>query len=244
NQASASYYNVEASAKTLEKQIRIIENNVALLINEISHTIERSEFRECKNPESGLSKKISLAALANRPDVKVAEYELSRNFYGVNIARSALYPSIKLGGSIGWTNNLGVISNPGSLLMTALGSLTQPIFNRGINMANLKIAKAQYEQAMISFQKTLLNAGNEVNNALIECQNSTDKQLFRKNQVIANQQALENSMELMKYTSSTYLEVLIAQNALLQSKLLQVADWFEGIQGRINLYKALGGGTE
>lgn len=244
NQATASYYSVQTSGKDLAKQIRIIENNIALLINHAPGQIIRSNYADTPILNNTFREGISLAALSNRPDVKKAEYILRGSFYGVNAAHSAFYPSITLGGVAGWTNNAGgMIANPGKLLLSAIGSLTQPLFNKGINIANLKIAKAKYEQSMLAFHQTLLNAGVEVNDALISCQNSSDKSEIRQKQVDANEKALNNSIELMKHSSTTYLEVIYAENAYLQSKLLQVADWFEGIQGQINLYKALGGGV-
>ena len=92
---------------------------------------------------------------------------MAQAFYSTNAARSAFYPSITLGGTAGWTNSAGsMIINPGKLLLSAVGSLTQPLFNKGLNMAQLKIAKAQQEEAKLSFQQALLNAGSEVNNAL------------------------------------------------------------------------------
>ena len=243
NQATASYYDVQASRKDLEKQIRTVENCMALLVNEPSQHIARSPFVPGEAFGLTLENGISLEALANRPDVKNAEYQLRANFYEVNVARSAFYPSLVLGGSAGWANSAGgAIVNPGGLLLSAVGSLTQPIFNRGVNQANLKIAKAQHEQALIAFQKSLLTAGTEVNDALTLCQTSAGKRELRRLQVESNEKALSNSEELMKHSSGTYLEVLIAQNAMLMSQLVQVSDWFEGVQGRINLYKALGGG--
>ena len=82
----------------------------------------------------------------NRPDVRQAEYSLAQAFYATNQARSAFYPQITLSGSAGWTNSSGAaIVNPGKWLLNAVGSLTQPVFNRGKNVAQLKIAKAQQE---------------------------------------------------------------------------------------------------
>jgi NodT family efflux transporter outer membrane factor (OMF) lipoprotein len=243
NQATANYFSVQTSEQDLQKQIKIVENSIALLINETPHAIRRGTYNESAPLNIDLEDKISLTALANRPDVKVAEYNLRRDFYGVNVARAAFYPSISLGGSAGWTNNVGVVVNPGELLLSAIGSLTQPIFNKGVNRANLKIAHAQYDQSLISFEKALLVAGNEVNDALTECQSSAAKRILRKHQITANEQAVANSIELMKHSSATYLEVLFAQNALLQSQLEDVSDWFEGVRGNINLYKSLSGGA-
>ncbi len=243
NQATANYFSVQTSEEDLQKQLKIVENSIALLINETPHAMRRSAYNECTALNIELKDKISLTALANRPDVKVAEYNLRRDFYGVNVARAAFYPSISLGGSVGWTNNVGAVVNPGELLLSAIGSLTQPIFNKGVNRANLKIAHAQYDQSLISFEKALLVAGNEVNDALTECQSSAAKRILRKHQITANEQAVANSIELMKHSSATYLEVLFAQNALLQSQLEDVSDWFEGVRGSVNLYKSLSGGA-
>ena len=88
-----------------------------------------------------------------------------------NAARSAFYPSITLGGSAGWTNSAGAMMiNPGKFLASAVGSLTQPLFNRGQVVAQYRIAHAQQEEAALGFQQTLLNAGSEVNDALIAYQ--------------------------------------------------------------------------
>ncbi len=243
NQATADYYSVMASEKDLEREIQTVENGIALLVNETPHNIPRSSLNMKASLNMDISDPISLTALANRPDVKEAEYALRGSFYDINVARSAFYPSIVLGGSAGWTNNIGIISNPGSMLLSAIGSLTQPLFNRGVNRANLKIAKLQYEQSLLTFEKTLLVAGSEVNEALLLCQTSSEKLDLRQKQVQANDAALQNSIELMKHSSNTYMEILIAQSTLLQSQLMYISDWYEGIQGQINLYKALGGGV-
>lgn len=101
--------------------------------------------------------------LANRPDVRSAERSLEAAFYGTNQARSAFYPSIVLSGSAGWINSAGsMIVNPGKFLASAVGSLTQPLFNRGQVIAQYRISKAQQEEARLFFEQALLNAGSEV----------------------------------------------------------------------------------
>lgn len=242
NQAQADYYNVQSTAKELKKQQKAVENATALLLNRTPQYIERATMENATDVNVDYTAPIPLASLANRPDVRNAEYELRGSFYNINIARSAFYPSILINGSAGWTNNLGVISNPGSMLLSAIGTLTQPLFNRGTNRANLVIAQSKYEQQLLTFEKTILTAGSEVNDALYACQISESKRSLREKQVEASAQAYANSNELMRNSSTTYLEVLTAQNMHLQAQLLYVAEWLEGIQGKINLYKALGGG--
>lgn len=136
-----------------------------------------------------------------------------------------------------------MIVNPGEWLLSAVGSLTQPIFQKGTNIARLKVAKAQQEEARLGFQQTLLNAGSEVNEALVHYQTATEKTDYYARQVESLGRALESTSLLMTHGNTTYLEVLTAQQSLLNAQLTQVANRFAQIQGLINLYHALGGGT-
>ena len=180
---------------------------------------------------------------SNRPDVRSAEFSLAQAFYTTNAARAAFYPSITLSGSAGWTNSAGsMIVNPGKFLASAVASLTQPLFNKGANIAQLKIAKAQQEEARLSFEQTLLNAGVEVNEALVQYQTAREKADYYNKQVASLQTAAKSTSLLMKHGNTTYLEVLTAQQTLLNAQLSQVANRFTEIQGVITLYQALGGG--
>ena len=136
-----------------------------------------------------------------------------------------------------------MIVNPGEWLLSAVGSLTQPIFQKGTNIARLKVAKAQQEEARLGFQQTLLNAGSEVNEALVQYQTATEKTDYYARQVESLGRALESTSLLMMHGNTTYLEVLTAQQSLLNAQLTQVANRFAQIQCLINLYHALGGGT-
>ena len=188
---------------------------------------------------------VPLQMLSCRPDVRSAEHALESAFYGTNQARSAFYPSVTLSGSAGWTNDAGVmIVNPAKFIASAVGSLVQPLFNRGQNIANLKIAKAQQEEARLSFEQTLLNAGAEVNDALTAYQTSRDKAVLYEKQVEALRTTVRSTSLLMEHGTRTYLEVLTARQSLLSAELSQVANRFAGIQSVVNLYQALGGGQE
>ena len=183
--------------------------------------------------------------MSNRPDVRAAERSLEQAFYATNQARAAFYPSIVLSGSAGWTNSAGsMIVNPGKFLASAVGSLTQPLFNKGQIMAQYRIAKAQQEEARLAFQQALLNAGSEVNNALTQVQVARGKTELRARQITSLETTVRSTRLLMQHGTSTYLEVLTAQQGLLSAQLTQVADRFDEIQGIINLYQALGGGRE
>lgn len=185
---------------------------------------------------------IPVQLLANRPDVRQAERNLAQAFYATNAARAAFYPNISLSGMLGWTNNSGgSILNPGHWLLNAIGSLTQPLFNKGTNIANLKIAEARQEEAKLQFRQSLLDAGKEVNDALVQCQTSKRQIELGERQITTLHEAVRKTELLMHHSSSTYLEVLTAQQSLLDAQQKQSQYCFDYIQGFINLYHALGG---
>lgn len=244
SQMEATYYSISTSLLDLKEQINQTENSLSLLLAESPRSVERGKLERQTLPDH-LAVGIPVQMLSNRPDVRRAEHSLESTFYATNQARSAFYPSIVLGGSAGWTNSAGsMIINPGKFLATAIGSLTQPLFNRGANIAQLKIAKAQQEEAKLSFQQALLNAGSEVNDALVKYQTARDKAGLFEKQIASLEKAYESTSLTMLYGNTTYLEVLTAQQSLLSAQLTQVANRFMEIQGVINLYQALGGGRE
>lgn len=243
SQMEATYYAIATSVLDLKDQINTAENSLSLLLAEPAHAIERGSLEGQAFP-THLAVGVPLELLRNRPDVRSAEHTLESAFYVTNQARVAFYPQIVLGGSAGWTNSGGgMIVNPGEWLLSAVGSLTQPIFQKGTNIARLKVAKAQEEEARLGFQQTLLNAGSEVNEALVQYQTATEKTDYYTRQVESLGRALESTSLLMTHGNTTYLEVLTAQQSLLNAQLTQVANRFAQIQGLINLYHALGGGT-
>ncbi len=242
-QSEANYYAGEASLLDLKESINRIENTLSTLLFDAPHRIERGKLSDQEFP-SELTYGVPLQMLARRPDVKSAELDLVQAYYATNEARAALYPSLTLSGSAGWTNSAGsYIVNPGKMLLAAAGSLTQPILNRRLNRSQLEIARASQEQAAIRFQQTLLDAGAEVNDALTQYQTARDKKVLIEKQVNALEEALEATRLLMTHGSTTYLEILTAQQGLLQAELADVANRAEEIFGIIGLYHALGGGA-
>ena len=244
SQMEATYYQVQASALDLNEQINQVENSLALLLAETPRYFERGTLDEQQFPED-LSVGVPVQMLSNRPDVRSAERSLEAAFYGTNQARASFYPSVVLSGSAGWTNSSGaMIVNPGKFLASAVGSLTQPLFNRGQVIAQYRIAQAQQEEASLAFQQTLLNAGSEVNDALVAYQTSREKTILFDKQIVSLEKALKSTSLLMEHGTSTYLEVLTARQSLLSAQLSQTANRFSEIQSVVNLYHALGGGRE
>lgn len=241
-QIEASKLSVDASLLSLEQQITEVENSLSSLLGVVPQRIDRSTLDMQSFPDT-LSVGVPLQLLQRRPDVRQSEAALAEAFYTTNRAYSAFYPAITLSGSAGWTNAAGaIISNPGEWLFSAVGSLVQPLFNRGQNIANLKVAKARQEEALLTFRQTLLNAGTEVNDALLQWQVARRRLDLDRQQIISLQSAVRSSELLMRHSSQNYLEVLTARQTLLDAELSAVSDRFEEIQGVINLYHVLGGG--
>ncbi len=240
NQAETELQATIASVSDLRLQREKTERALNLLLSRTPQNVQYSNYTDVKDINMDADSPVSLEALAMRPDVRSAEYQLRASFSNTKVARSQFYPSLKLTASGSWTNNIGEIVNPAKLLLNLIGGLTQPLFQMGQIKAGFEIAKSQQEQAQIAFEQALLQAGSEVANALSECHTAQQKLLVREAQVEASRKAVENVRELMQYSPSvTYLEVLTAQSSWLNAQLQQTADWLELQQGKINLYKAL-----
>ena len=244
SQAEASRLSAEFTLQDLLQQVNELENTLSTFLGRVPGPIKRGKLNGQTFPQE-LSAGVSLDLVSRRPDVREAEASLKQAFYSTNQARSAFYPSITLSGSAGWTNSGGAaITNPGSWLLQAVGSLVQPLFNRGTNIANLKIAKAQQQEAVFTFRQALLDAGSEVNNALTQWQTARNKIELATKQKQHLETTEHDTQLLMKYGTTNYLEVLVARQSLLSARLNLVADRYSEIEGVINLYHALGGGTE
>lgn len=241
-QAKSNKLTVEGSVLNLKKQIMEMENSFSSLLGIVPMNIQRGRIEEQNFPDE-LSEGVPVQLLSRRPDVRQAEEVLAQKFYMTNAARSAFYPSLNLSGSLGWTNGAGaMVINPAGIIAGVIGSLMQPIFAKGANKARLQAAKAQQEAAAYQFRQTILNAGVEVNNALMSWETARERLNIDRKQVVNLRAAVWNIKLLMKHGAASYLEVLTAQQNLLQAELTEISDRYQEIQGVINLYHALGGG--
>ena len=241
--AESGYLSVQAQIVEMKRQIREVENSLSLLMGQPAQTIARGKFDQQSLPEK-FSTGVGIQLLQNRADVHSAEMQLAQCFYNVNSARSRFYPSITITGTGAFTNNNGLV-NPGKLLLSAVGSLVQPIFQHGQIVAGLKVAEMQYEQAFNTWQNTVLQAGSEVSNALVLYNASAEKSAIEAQQVEILLKNVEDTKALMASSSNTtYLEVIQAQSSLLNAEINKVTDDFHKMQAVVNLYQALGGGAK
>lgn len=240
--AEASYLSVQAQAVDMKRQIREIENSLTLLMGEPAHGIVRGKMEDQKFP-SYLSTGVGIQLLNNRADVHAAELSLAQCFYDINVARSRFYPNVTITGTGAYTNNNGLV-DPGKILLSAVGSLVQPVFQHGQIVAGLKVAKMQYEKAYNTWQNAILKAGNEVSNALVLYNASCEKSLIESKQIEVLRQNVEDTKASYGLNATTYLEIIQAQSSLLNAEISKVSDDFSRLQAVVNLYQALGGGAK
>ena len=243
NQMESSYLNVKTQIVDMKRSIRSVENAICQLLAVAPQHVERSRWSSFELPQR-LSTGVPAQLLENRPDIQIADYVLEEAFYNTQAARAAFYPKISLQGVLGWGNNSGIIANPGTLLMNALASLVQPVFALGKLKANLKISKLSQEDITQQYVQTVINAGNQVNEALADCQAAREKDVYYKRQIQVLQDAYNGTHELMDNGRASYLEVLSAQEGLLGAQLSEATNLYNGSRALIALYIALGGGAK
>ncbi|WP_425075244.1 efflux transporter outer membrane subunit [Psychroserpens sp. S379A] len=242
DQYIAQFNNAKALKVDLQAAIFRTENTLNFLLGRPAEPIERSKLTEQQ-----LDEKITLGVpatlLRNRPDVIASEYNLINAFELTNVAKSNFYPSLTLTANGGFQSlELDKLLNANSLFATVIGGLTQPIFNQRKIKTQHEVAKAQQEQALLNFKKTLLTAGNEVSNALYVYNAETEKFEYRKNEVEALRQAEANSEELLKNGLANYLDLLTARESALNAELNVIDNKLQQLLSVVTLYEALGGG--
>ena len=241
-QSQANLYSAEVSIPDLQQSIRETENTLCTLLGRAPGSIERGTLDQ-QLANKDLSIGVSSQLLQNRPDVQQAELALREAFENVNVARASFYPSLTItaNGGLSSLDLSDFLDN--SLFYNLIGGLTQPIFSKGQNISNLKIAKAQQQEAYNNFKQSLLDAGKEVSNALYAYQMAEKKETSRINQLQALEKSVEFTKELLRYSSSTnYTDVLTSEQSLLSAQLSSVSDRQQKLQAVVELYRALGGG--
>lgn len=242
HQMEASLMGIKIEKMDAEQAVIDAEYAICLMLSDTPHGIERSSWENdvlAKRISSGFPAQL----LNRRPDVRAAQRQVEAAYYVNKKALAAMFPSITLSGVLGWTNSGVRLADPIQMVYNAVGSLTQPIFARGQLKAQYKITQMQQEEAANLYAQTILQAGNDVNSALRSCQDCMAKYELYANQVKKLRETQSGTIELLKNGKATYLEVLMAQDALLTAEIGEINNMFEGRQSLISLYWSLGGGA-
>ena len=258
NQMEASYLSIKTQIVDTRRYIRAVENLICQLLAVTPQHISRQKWgttilhhAEAKGDaaESMFDTKylklgVPAMMLERRPDIRMATHAMEEAFYNTQAARAAFFPGITLSGSAGWTNSAGgMVVDPGKLLLSAVGSLTQPVFARGRLTANKKIAQLTEEDLQKKYVQTVINAGNQVNEAMADCMAAREKHQYYSRQVEVLREAYTGTHELMDNGKAGYIEVLRAQESLLDAQLGEAMNMYDAANAVIELYIALGGGS-
>ena len=242
-QSAANYWSIMSSIPDIRQNIHELNNTMALLLHEHynDYGVTNSlEFNLPVDPDRG----VPMSYLAQRPDVRAAERGLAAAYYNTSSARAAFYPSLNITAQGGFTNLLGsMVQNPGKFFLQLAGQLTAPLFSRGQNIANLKVAKLKQQQAMNNFENTVLSASADVSDALSKYRNNHEKREYVLKQIESLEKSVEYTQELLSLDQkTTYLEVLTAQSSLLNAQMSSLSCWHNKVSACISLYQAVGGG--
>lgn len=241
-QTKAQMHTTEIIVIDLENNIKLLENAFSILLGEGPQKIQRGSL-DNQSIDTELSTGVPYLLLANRPDVMQAEYGLINAFELTNVAKSSLYPSLSLSATGGFQSlEFDNWLDASSLFSSFIGSLTQPIFNGRKLRTQMEVAKAQQEQALLTYKKALLTAGREVSDALYTYNAESQKLEARSKELEAYATAEDYSEELLNNGLANYLEVLTARQNALNSELNYVDSQYAQLSSMVELYRALGGG--
>ncbi|RKR80369.1 NodT family efflux transporter outer membrane factor (OMF) lipoprotein [Mucilaginibacter gracilis] len=241
-QSEANRYAAEVTIPDLQNNITQTENAICVLIGRHAGAIQRDSL-DVQQADSLVATGVSAQLLSNRPDVQEAEYNVRYYFEQINVARAYFYPSLTITAQGGWQSaTIGSLFNTGSVFGSVVGGLTQPIFNHGLNKQRLEVAKAQYDEYVNTFQQTVLNAGQEVSNALSGYQSSKNKTATRNLQLDAWKRSVDYNRLLLKGGYVTYTDVLTSEQGYLAAQLSSVSDKLQQLTSVVTLYQSLGGG--
>lgn len=241
-QSIANRYAAEVMIPELRQQITEEEHALSILLGRAPGSIERKSLKE-QSPIDSLATGVPAQLLRNRPDIIAAEHSFRSAFELTNNARAQFYPSLRLTAEGGYQSlQTDDLFQPGSVFYNLIAGITQPIFNRGQNKAQLKRSKARQEQAKLELRSTIINASSEVSNALNSFNNAEEKRDLSRKQLEALQNAVEYSRELLQYGEANYTEVLTAQQNYLSAQLSNINNKLQQLTAGVDLYRALGGG--
>ena len=228
----------------LEQQIAIQENALQELTGHLPGTIPRSALLKDFAVAQELLAGLPVAMVSRRPDVRANEMALMAANSQVGIAQANMYPALNItaGGGLESFKASNWFSVPSSLFGLAAGTIAQPIFRRRQLKTQYEVAKLQRDEAVIRFRQSVLQATVEVNNALVQIDKLKQQKEIAVAQTDTLQRAVTNSQLLFRADLANYLEVITAQENLLQAELNLASIQREQLNAMVELYRSLGGG--
>lgn len=229
----------------LQQKIVETENRINFLVGRFPQHVERNSNAFNESLPNVIHTGLPSDLLANRPDIKQAEFELAATKLDVKSAKARFYPSLGISAGIGYQAfNPEYIFKPKSLLYSLAGDLVAPLINRNAIKASYNTANAKQIQAVYNYEQTILKAYIEVSNQVSKINNLEKSYALRNQQVEALSNSVNISNDLFRSARADYMEVLLTQRDALESKFDLVETKMQQLNAIVNIYKALGGGWQ
>jgi NodT family efflux transporter outer membrane factor (OMF) lipoprotein len=243
-QFHAQLLNTKILEKNIQQQVIEVENKINFLLGSYPKPIKRNKDVFARELPAQIASGFPSQLLANRPDIREAEFKIEASKFDLQAAKAAFYPNFNITASLGFQafNPEFLFSSPASIAYSVFGTLVAPIINMNALKAQFNTAQANQLTAMYHYQKTVLNAYVEVANQLVAIENLQQVNLLKTQQNALLKKSVGTSGELYRTARATYLEVLLAQQNALQSNIELIGVIKQQRLSAINIYKALGGG--
>lgn len=239
---------VEEAAEAIpqaEQQIAQEENEISILLgqnpNDIARGLPLTQQPLPDTVPAGLPSQI----LERRPDIREAEENLVAANADIGVARAQLFPQLSLTGQGGLESiGLGDLFTAGSRFWNWSAGLTQPIFNAGSLRANVRLAEAQQQEAVLTYRQAIQTAFHDVSNALVAYRKSREYNEHQEALTVAARDAAHLSEVRYKGGVTSYLEVLTDENTYFSAQINLARSRLNEQLGLVQIYNALGGGWQ
>jgi multidrug efflux system outer membrane protein len=245
SQAEQLVYTASETIPDLERQIEQQENLLSILLGENPQSVPRGRALTEEPAPASVPAGLPSELLERRPDIQQAEQIMVAANAQIGVAKAAFFPSVSLTGTGGLESNAlnRFISQP-SEMWTAAAGVTQPVFEGGALRSGLRLARANWQETVFSYQQTVQNAMEQVSNSLVASQKNRE---FREQQELLTQAAQktdEFSEVLYKNGGASYLQVLTSETNYFSAELNLVQAQLSERLALVQLYQSLGGGWQ
>jgi len=243
NRFEAQLLNTQNFQYEISQRIVEAENRINYLTARFPQPIPRASKLFGDIRVDSIQAGIPAQLLANRPDIRQAEYELAAAKLDVKVAKANFYPSLRISAGLGFQAfNPAYLLNAHSILVNLAGDLMAPLVNRNAIKAAYSTASAQQIQAVYKYEQTILNAYVDVLNQLSKMKNSSGSYETKLKEVTLLMQSVNIANNLFNSARADYNEVLLTQREALDSKIELIEVKLKQLNAKVNIYRALGGG--